>query len=56
MRSTPRWFPMLLAFCAPLAAAAPMAYVSNEGSGTVSVIDTATDRAVSTVKLGCKPR
>ncbi|HEX2389917.1 MAG TPA: hypothetical protein VHL33_02490, partial [Casimicrobiaceae bacterium] len=36
--------------------AAPFAYVPNEGSGNVSVIDTATDRVVRTISLGGKPR
>src|SRR4029450_73312 len=40
----------------PYAIAAPIAYTSNEGSGTVSVIDTATDKVVATLKLGEKPR
>jgi len=36
------------ALAAPLAApAAPFAYVPNEGSGTLSVIDTATDQVVA---------
>jgi len=38
------------------AQAAPLAYVSNEGSASVSVIDTATDKVVSTWKVGEKPR
>ena len=33
-----------------------LAYVSNERSGTVSVIDTATDRVISTVRAGSRPR
>ena len=33
--------------------AAPFAYVPNEGSGTISVIDTATDKVVETID--CKP-
>ena len=42
---------------APLAAgAAPFAYVPNEGSGTLSVIDTATDQVVADVSVGQKPR
>jgi len=35
---------------------AATAYVSNEGSGTVSVIDTATDKITSTGKFAKKPR
>ncbi|HWH42688.1 MAG TPA: beta-propeller fold lactonase family protein, partial [Usitatibacter sp.] len=38
------------------ALAAPFAYVSNEGSGTISVIDTATDTVVRTITAGEKPR
>src|ERR1043166_7413152 len=38
------------------ARAAPLAYVSNEGSASVSVVDTATDKVVSTLKIGEKPR
>ncbi len=45
----------LLAF--PLACiAGPLAYASNEGSGTVSVIDTATDTVKATLRVGKKPR
>ena len=40
----------------PLAAAAAVAYVPNEGSGTVSLIDTATDKVTATLKFGEKPR
>jgi YVTN family beta-propeller protein len=39
-----------------VALAAPFAYVPNEGSGTVSVIDTATDRVVGDIPAGKKPR
>ena len=39
-----------------VALAAPMAYVPNEKSGTVSVIDTATDTVVAEIKAGSKPR
>src|SRR5450432_3322485 len=38
------------------ALAAPFAYVSNEGSASVSVIDTATDKVSATFKVGGKPR
>src|SRR3989440_1085017 len=38
------------------AEAAPFAYVSNEGSASISIIDTATDKVVSTMKIGQKPR
>jgi YVTN family beta-propeller protein len=36
--------------------AAPIAYASNEGSGTVSMIDTATDKVTATFSVGGKPR
>ena len=36
--------------------AAPFAYVANEKSGTLSVIDTATDEVVGEIKAGKKPR
>ena len=32
------------------------AYVTNEGSGSVSIIDTVTDTVVSTIDTGGKPR
>jgi YVTN family beta-propeller protein len=38
------------------ALAAPLAYVSNEGSASVSVIDTASDKIAATFKVGTKPR
>ena len=45
-----------LMLCSTLAAAAPFAYVPNEGSGTVSVIDTASDQVVANIAAGQKPR
>ena len=33
------------------AAAAPFAYVPNEGSASISIIDTVTDRVTATLKL-----
>jgi YVTN family beta-propeller protein len=48
---------VLLAFmgtCAGYAIAAPFAYVPNEGSGTVSVIDTETDQVVTEIAAGKK--
>ena len=36
--------------------AAPFAYVPNEKSGTLSVIDTETDTVVADIKAGDKPR
>ena len=44
----------LLAWAAPLAAA-PFAYVTNQGSDTVSVVDTDTASVVETVPVGAKP-
>src|SRR5262249_42188023 len=38
------------------AEAKPFAYVTNSGSGTVSVIDTATNTVVATVGVGGDPR
>ena len=47
----------LLATLASFAAgAAPLAYVPNEGSSTVSVIDTASDAVVGEIATGGKPR
>jgi YVTN family beta-propeller protein len=39
-----------------LAHAGPMAYVPNEGSGSVSVIDTDRDVVVGEIRAGAKPR
>ena len=39
-----------------VAYAAPFAYVPNEGSGTISIIDTATDKVVGDMTAGKKPR
>jgi len=36
--------------------AAPFAYVPNEKSGTLSVIDTATDQVVRQIAAGKRPR
>ena len=35
---------------------AATAYVPNEGSASISVIDTATDKVTATLKVGKKPR
>jgi len=40
----------------PGAAQAPTLWVSNERAGTLTVIDTATDRMVATVAVGGRPR
>ncbi|MFN2493089.1 MAG: hypothetical protein ABR501_09430 [Pyrinomonadaceae bacterium] len=34
----------------------PLAYVTNERDGTISVIDTVTDRVISTILVGARPR
>ena len=34
----------------------PLAFVSNEKDGTITVIDTATDMPVSTIQVGARPR
>jgi len=44
------------AVSAGLAISAPLAYVPNEASGTVSVIDTSTDKVIKEIKAGKKPR
>ena len=49
-------FLILALACLSQARAAPFAYVPNERSGTVSVIDTASDQVVATIKTGGKPR
>ena len=47
----------LAALCVPtLALSAPFAYVPNEKSGTLSVIDTETDTVITEIKAGDKPR
>ncbi len=53
-----RWFSVtvLMAGLVVYAAqAAPLAYIANSGSNTVSVIDTATDSVVATVNVGSEP-
>ena len=34
----------------------PLLYVTNERSGTITVIDTKTDRVVDTIHVGARPR
>jgi len=52
-----RMLPLALLLVVPVFAfAAPFAYVSNEGSGTVSVIDTESDAVVGAIQTGGKPR
>src|SRR5205823_277025 len=48
--------PLAAACLCASALAAPFAYVSNEGSATVSVIDVATDKVTTSFKVGTKPR
>jgi YVTN family beta-propeller protein len=39
----------------PASARAQNAYITNSGSNTVSVIDTATDTAIATIPVGLHP-
>lgn len=48
--------PLVLVLLAGSALAAPFAYVPNEKSATVSVIDTATDQRSADLPLGRRPR
>jgi YVTN family beta-propeller protein len=45
-----------VAFWAPTAASQPKAYVTNEKSNDISVIDTGTDKVLATVPVGERPR
>ena len=45
----------LLSFAAPVAQAAPFAYISNQSSNNVSVIDTATNTVIANVPVGTFP-
>ena len=50
---------LLLLFLAAPATAEPLAYVTNEVAGTVTILDTATHRVVATVAMtpaGARPR
>lgn len=48
---------LALAGCAPKKPeATTLAYVTNEGSGDLTIIDAATRKAVGTIKLGMRPR
>jgi YVTN family beta-propeller protein len=49
-----RLFSVLL-FLPSLALAAPFAYIANNGSNTVSVIDTASNAVTATVAVGNEP-
>jgi YVTN family beta-propeller protein len=48
--------PLALTCLGSAALAAPLAYISNEGSASVSVVDVATDKVTTTFKAGTKPR
>src|SRR4051812_45890889 len=45
---------LLIATCTK--AHAPRLYVTNERSGTITVIDTETNRVLDTIKVGARPR
>jgi YVTN family beta-propeller protein len=45
----------VLTACALSSGAAPLAYVPNAGSGTVSVIDTGKDEVVARIETGSNP-
>src|SRR5215208_4981629 len=45
----------LVSACAKKASG-PLAYVTNERDGTITVIDTQTDQVVETIKVGARPR
>jgi YVTN family beta-propeller protein len=47
---------LALSACAALACAGPLAYVANEKSGTLSVIDTGSDSVLGEIRVGGKPR
>ncbi|MBF8280031.1 MAG: hypothetical protein HW385_1463, partial [candidate division NC10 bacterium] len=47
---------LLLADISSVAAAGPMAYVTNEKSDDVSVIDTGSNTVVRTIRVGKRPR
>ena len=54
--SMPRRLFALLLLCAAAARGDPIAYVSNEKSGSVSLIDVAADKVVGELRAGSKPR
>src|SRR3979411_787031 len=56
MTSLSRILTVAIASLSCAAFGAPLAYVSNEGSGSVSVIDTGTDKVIATLKAPTKPR
>ena len=50
------WVLVFIVGVSPVAPAGPLAYVTNEKSDDVSVIDTATNKVVRTIKVGKRPR
>ena len=53
------WAALLPAFFCAVAAADPRlinAYVLNEGSASVSIVDTQTEKVSATIKVGERPR
>src|SRR5262249_55879376 len=56
MTRLPRLLLTFALFVAPAPAGAAMAYVSNEKSNTVSVLDTDSWQVVRTIKVGQRPR
>ena len=56
MRSSKYLMLLCLFFLGVNSFAQPRAYATNEGAGTISVIDIATDTVVSTIETGGKPR
>ena len=49
-------FALLPIFAINASWASPYAYVPNEKSGTISIIDCATDKVIDTIPAGSKPR
>src|SRR3954471_18156952 len=49
-------FAAVASLCTATSAICATAYVPNEGSATISVIDTATDKVTDTLRFGKKPR
>ena len=54
LRASIAWVGFCL-LAATIAEAAPFAYSSNQGDGTVSVIDTATNTVIATIPVGAMP-
>lgn len=56
MQRLPRLIALLMLALTPLAQAAPLAYVPNEKSASISIIDIASDRQVGLIPVGGRPR